>query len=88
MLLQLLQDGRADQPLLCLAHVVLGLRLDQGLLMHDHGLTMSDLCGDVPDQAIGDVLEDHRLERERSRPGRVRALNQRAAAQRLDGLHH
>jgi hypothetical protein len=46
--LQLLQDRRADQPLLALPHIVFGLRLDQRLLDYDHGLTASDLVDRPP----------------------------------------
>src|SRR6266849_10396055 len=83
---QLLEDWRADQTLLSLPHVVLGLGLDERLLRELQWLSTRDLLAYFLDQAVGYVLEHHRLQREGCRAASPRALHERTPAQRLDCL--
>ncbi len=58
---QLLHDWCADEPLLGLPQVVSGLRLDQRLLAHNHGLTTLELVESLRHQPVGHIFEHHRL---------------------------
>ena len=81
---QLLEDWRADQTLLSLPHVVLGLSLDEWLLHELQRLSTRDLLADFLHQAVGYVLQYDRLQRERYLAGGPGALHKRTPAQRLD----
>ena len=83
---QLLEDWRADQTLLRLSHVVLGLGPDERLLRELQWLPARDLLAHFLDQAVSHVLQHYRLQRERGRAGAASALHQRTPAQRLHCL--
>ena len=84
--LQLLEDGLANETLLTVPHVVFGQSLDEWLIHELHRPSTCDFFAHVFHQPVGHVLEHHGLKRERGSPSCLRALHQRAPAQRLDCL--
>src|ERR1700737_461194 len=61
---QLLEDWLADQTLLSLPHVVLGMRLDEWLVHELPRLSTPDLLANFLHPAVGDVHHPHRPQRE------------------------
>ena len=61
---QSLENGSADQKLLSVPHVILGLCPDEWPTHQANRSSVCDLVGHFLDQEVGDVLEDHRLQHE------------------------
>ena len=68
--------------------MVLCQRLDQWKLNNALGTSASNLVGDPLHQPVSHILQRNRLQRNCSCPSRIRALHERAPAQRLDCLQY
>ena len=82
----MVEEWHTNQPLLRQPHIIFGLCLDERLIHQQHWLSMGDLVSHFLHQAVGHILEHHRLQRERGKTVGLGALHQRAPAQCLDRI--